>query len=228
MTEERQATKPYVVVVGGGKVGYALAKHLLERDYEVTVIEKSAERADWIAHQLGSASVMVGDGDEVAFLGITGIERAGVLVAATGDDEDNLIACQIAKARFSVPRTIARVNSPTNVRLFQRLGIDVPVSATELLMALIEAELSISDTVKGIAVKASGASLVDVALPELSSLVGRPVEDVRLRDGEMVVCIVRGGRPVVPAPGTVIEAGDELIIYTQSLDVERVRDLVAG
>jgi trk/ktr system potassium uptake protein len=223
-----QRTTPYVIVVGGGKVGYHLARHLLDRGYEVTLLEKEKLRAQWLSHQLGSCSIMVGDGDEMAFLATTGIERAGVVVGATGDDEDNLVACQLAKRKFNVPRTIARVNDPENVRLFQALGIDVAVSATELLMGLIEAELSGSDTVKGVAVKASGATLVDVALPELSSLVGRHVSDIRLSEGDMVVCIVRGGKPVVPRPDLVIEPGDELIIYSTTLDVERVRELVTN
>lgn len=219
---------PYVVVVGGGKVGFALGRHLLERGYEVTIIEKDRVRAEQIEHELGTSCVMVGDGDEVSFLSSTGIERAGVVVAATGDDEDNLVACQLAKARFKVPRTIARVNSPANVKLFRALGIDVPVSATELLMGLIESELSGGDVVRGVAVKASGANLVDVALPELSLLVGKRVADIRLSQGEFVVCIVRAGAPVMPAPETVIEKGDELIIYSQTLDIEHVRELVAG
>ena len=223
-----QRTTPYVIVVGGGKVGYHLARHLLDRGYEVTLVEKDPVRAQWLSHQLGSCSIMVGDGDEMAFLATTGIERAGVVVGATGDDEDNLVACQLAKRKFNVPRTIARVNDPENVRLFQLLGIDVAVSATELLMGLIEAELSGSDTVKGVAVKASGATLVDVALPELSSLVGRHVSDIRLSEGDLVVCIVRDGKPVVPRPDLVIEPGDELIIYSTTLDVESVRELVSS
>jgi trk system potassium uptake protein TrkA len=217
---------PYVIVIGGGKVGYHLAKHLLERGYEVTLIEKDKVRSGWLAHHLGACCVMVGDGDEMAFLATTGIERAGVVVGATGDDEDNLIACQLAKRKFNVPRTIARVNDPDNVNLFRAVGIDVAVSATELLMGLIEAELSGSGAVKGVAVKASGANLVDVALPELSSLVGRRVADFKLDDGEMVVCIVRAGRPVMPQPEVIIERGDELIIYSTTLDVDRVRELV--
>jgi trk system potassium uptake protein len=219
--------RPYVLIIGGGKVGFYLAKHLIERGYEVTLVEKNRDRAEWISHQLGTVSLMVGDGDEMAFLGTTGIERAGVVVACTGDDEDNLIACQLAKRKFGVPRTIARVNNPVNVKVFSTLGIDVPVSATELLMGLIEAELGHSELVRGIAVKASGASLVDVALPELSSMVGRRLDEVTLPEGEMVVCIVRGGKPVVPRPEEVVQRGDELIIYSQTLDVERVSEAVS-
>ena len=222
-----QRARRYVLVIGGGKVGYFLARHLLERDYEVTVVEKDPTSAANIEHDLGPASVMRGDGDEMAFLATTGIERADVVVGATGDDEDNLVACQLAKRKFNVPRTIARVNNPNNVKLFRALGIDASVSATELLMGLIEAELSGSELVRGIAVKASGANLFDVALPELSSLVGKRVDQINLPDGEMLVCIVRGGRPVIPLPDLVVDRGDELIIYSQTLDFESVRESVS-
>ena len=222
------AERPYVIVVGGGKVGFYLAKHLIERGYEVTLVEKDPVRAEWIEHQLGTVSVMIGDGDEMAFLATTGIERAGVVVAATGDDEDNLVACQLAKGKFHVARTIARVNNPVNVEVFKALGIDVPVSATELLMGLIEAELSTSEMVRGVAVKASGASLVDVALPEMSSLIGKRVGEIALPRGDVLVCIVRKGEPVVPRPDEVIAQGDELIVYSRTLDVESVRESLVG
>ena len=222
-----EAQRPYVLVIGGGNVGYHLARHLLERDYEVTLVEKNRVRAEEITHELGSCSIMVGDGDEMAFLATTGIERADVVVAATGDDEDNLVACQLAKRTFKVQRTIARVSDPRHVKLFRALGIDVPVSATELLMGLIEAELN-TELVRGVAVKASGANLVDVALPELSSLVGKTVGEIKLPGGELLVCIVRNGEAVVPRPEEVIEQGDELIFYSQTLDIESVRELVAS
>jgi trk system potassium uptake protein TrkA len=223
----KKAERPYVLIIGGGKVGFYLAKHLIERGYEVTLCEKNAQRAEWITHQLGTVSLMVGDGDEMAFLATTGIERAGVVVACTGDDEDNLIACQLAKRKFGVPRTIARVNNPSNVGVFKALGIDVPVSATELLMGLIEAELGHSELVRGVAVKASGACLVDVALPELSTLLGERLDSLNLPEGEVVVCIVRNGQPLVPRPDEVVQKGDELIIYSTTLDVERVSETVS-
>jgi len=215
--------RPYVLIIGGGKVGFFLARHLIERDYEVTLVEKDRERAERIEQMLGSVIVMVGDGDEMEFLGRTGIERAGVVVACTGDDEDNLIACQLAKGKFRVPRTIARVNNPVNVKVFQALGVDAPISATELLMGLIESELSSSEMVRGVAVKASGAALVDVALPNLSKLSGQQLGRVSLPEGAIVVCIVRDGKPVPPRPEEVIQAQDELIVYSRQLDVEDVR-----
>ena len=116
--------------------GY-LSRDLLERGDEVTLVEKDPARADWLEGQLGSI-VMRGDGDEMAFLSTTGVERADAVLAVTGDDEDNLIALQLAKKHFNVPLTIARVNNPANVEIFKALGVDEAVSATEILLKALE------------------------------------------------------------------------------------------
>ncbi len=134
----------YVIVIGGGKVGYYLARDLLERGDEVLLVEKDAVRADWLTTQLGSI-VMNGDGDEMSFLSTTGIERADFVIAATGDDEDNLVALQIAKKHFNVPHTIARVNNPNNIRIFKILGVDEAISATELLLQAMEQKIPDDD-----------------------------------------------------------------------------------
>lgn len=131
----------YVIVIGGGKVGYYLARDLMERGEEVTLLEKDGARADWLESQVGSI-VMKGDGDEMAFLSTTGMERADVVIAATGDDEDNLIALQLAKKRFNVPLTIARVNNPANVDIFKTLGVDEAISATDILLGAMEQKLA--------------------------------------------------------------------------------------
>jgi trk system potassium uptake protein TrkA len=130
----------YAIVIGGGKVGYYLARDLLDRGEEVTLVEKESTRAEWLESQLGSI-VMRGDGDEMAFLSTTGIERADVVLAVTGDDEDNLVALQLAKKSFNVPRTVARVNNPANVEIFKALGVDEAVSATEVLLGAIEPKI---------------------------------------------------------------------------------------
>jgi trk system potassium uptake protein TrkA len=131
----------YVIVIGGGKVGYFLARDLLDRGNEVTLIEMDAARAQWLESQLGSI-VMRGHGDEMAFLATTGIERADVVLAVTGDDEDNLISLQLAKKKFNVPLTIARVNNPANVEIFKTLGVDEAISATEVLLAAMEQKIA--------------------------------------------------------------------------------------
>src|SRR6266566_4367536 len=119
----------YAIVIGGGKVGYYLSRDLLDRGDEVTLVEKDQTRAEWLESQLGSI-VMRGDGDEMAFLSTTGIERA--------DDEVNLVALQLAKKHFNVPLTISRFNNPANVDIFKALGIDEAVSATEILRNALE------------------------------------------------------------------------------------------
>src|SRR2546421_149476 len=131
----------YVIVVGGGTVGYYLSRDLVERGHEVTLIEKDGRRADWLETQLGSI-VMRGDGCEVRFLAQTGIERADAIIAVTADDEDNLIALQMAKKHFRVKKTIARVNNPTNVEIFKMLGVDEAVSATDVLLGALEPPLT--------------------------------------------------------------------------------------
>ena len=135
----------YVIVIGGGKVGYYLSRDLLEAGHEVTIVEKDPERFDRLTSQLGSCA-MLGDGDEMSFLATTGIERANVVVAVTGDDEDNLVALQLAKRRFNVEVTVARVNNPANVHIFRELGIDFAISATELLRDVIERTIIKSET----------------------------------------------------------------------------------
>jgi len=127
----------YAIVIGGGRVGYFLSRDLLERGDEVTLVENDAARAEWLESQLGSI-VMYGDGDEMAFLSTTGIERADAVLAVTGDDARNLVALQLAKRHFNVPLAIARVNNPANVEIFKALGIDEAISATEILLNALE------------------------------------------------------------------------------------------
>ncbi|MFZ0216158.1 MAG: TrkA family potassium uptake protein [Candidatus Dormiibacterota bacterium] len=134
----------YVIVIGGGKVGYFLSRDLAERGDEVTLVEKDPLRADWLEGQLGSI-VVRGDGDEMALLSTTGVDRADAVLAVTGDDEDNLVALQLAKKAFNVPLTIARVNNPANVDIFRQLGVDQAVSATEILLRAIEPGLDESE-----------------------------------------------------------------------------------
>jgi trk system potassium uptake protein len=131
----------YAIVIGGGQVGYFLCRDLLERGDEVTLVERDPARAEWLESQLGSC-VMLGDGDEMAFLSTTGIERADAVMAVTGEDEDNLVALQLAKKHFNVPLTVARVNNPANVEFFKALGVDEAVSATELLLSALETKVT--------------------------------------------------------------------------------------
>ncbi len=130
----------FIVVAGAGKVGFHLARALVA-EHELLIIENDPGRADYVAEELGDEVVMQGDACDAATMERAGMERADLVVAVTGDDEDNLTFCQIAKAKFNVPRAVARINNPQNETLFKQLGIDATVSATTLIMAHIEQEL---------------------------------------------------------------------------------------
>src|SRR3989304_3329930 len=129
----------YIIVVGGGKVGYYLAKELVEEGHEVLVMEKDAVKAERIAEELGDIALR-GDGCEASIMEMAGFSRADMVIAVTGDDEDNLVVCQVAKVKFNVPRAVARINNPKNEEIFKRLGIDTTVSATAAILAHIEQE----------------------------------------------------------------------------------------
>src|SRR4030067_1531623 len=135
----------HAIVIGGGKVGYYLAKELLEGNHEVLVIEKDGAKCERIAQELGDI-VLKGDGCEAATMEIAGFGRADMVIAVTGDDEDNLVTCQVAKVKFNVPRTVARINNPKNEEIFKRLGIDTTVSATAAILAQIAQELPTQPT----------------------------------------------------------------------------------
>src|SRR3972149_6109368 len=123
----------YIIVVGGGRVGYYLTKALLGEGHEVLLVEKDAAICETITDELGSVCLR-GDGCEATTLAEVGTDRADMLIAVTGDDEDNLVACQVAKHKFNVPRTIARIGNPQNEMLFKKLGIDVTVSSTKIIL----------------------------------------------------------------------------------------------
>jgi len=202
----------YVIVVGAGKVGFYLSRHLLEAGYEVALIEKEHARASLVAAQLGSCSVLVGDGDETAFLATSGIERADVVAAVTGDDEDNLVACQLAKRQFRVPRTVARVNNPRNVQLFHQLGVDVAVSATELILGVIETGLAGHGDFLQMPISGSESSVIRVTVP-VGPAVGRQVGEIAELEQERILLLVRDGRELTPE--TRLQAGDQIVMFTE-------------
>src|SRR5512136_2459721 len=130
----------YIIIVGGGRLGYHLLKALLKEGHEVLVIEKDPRICKTITDELGSVCYR-GDGCEAATLAEVGTGRADMMVAVTGDDEDNLVACQVAKYKYNVPRTIARIRNPKNEALFKKLGVDVTVSTTDIILEAIEREV---------------------------------------------------------------------------------------
>ena len=169
----------YIIVVGGGRVGYYLIKALLEEGHEVLLLEKNATTCRGINDELGIVCTQ-GDGCEAATLAQVGTARADMFVAVTGDDEDNLVACQLAKYKFKVPRTIARIRNPQNETLSKKLGVDITVSATGMILDAIEREVPTHPLTHLATFRDKGLVMVDVRIPAESKAVGKRIKALAL------------------------------------------------
>jgi trk system potassium uptake protein TrkA len=217
----------YVVVVGGGNVGYYLTKELLAAGHEVVMIEKDPHRARFIADELGSI-VVANDGCEGRYQAEAGMARADVMAAVTGDDEDNLVACQVAKMRFNVPRAIARVNNPKNEALFRQLAIDDTVSPTRSILGVIEHEIPIHDLLHLTELEGGEVQIVEAQLDAGSPVIGRELGDLELPSGSTVAVVVRNDRAVPPRPEMRLRVGDKLLAVTSADEEEELRRLLIG
>jgi trk system potassium uptake protein TrkA len=217
----------YVIVIGGGNVGYYLTKDLSVAGHEVLLLEKERMRAQRLVEELGEVALQ-GDGCEARVMEEVGFGRADVIVAVTGEDEDNLIVCQMAKQRFNVPRTIARVNSPHNEALFAQLGIDTTVSSTRIIFNLIEQEIE-SDHVVPLAALARGnLEIVSIELSDRSPVTGRAVGEVALPGDAHIVAILRGSKALLPSPNAVLQTGDTLLTLVATERECDLRGVFAG
>lgn len=207
----------YIIIVGAGNVGYYLAKELLTQGHEVLLIEKDAAKLARIEDELGSIG-MKGDGCEAATIEEAGAERANLFVAVTDGDEDNLVACQVAKNRFNVPRTIARIGNPKNENLFREVGIDVTVSTTNIILDYISQEMSKPPQLKRLSIFQNGErEIVEITVPADSINVGRRIKDLPLPEGDDLILIIRKDHGIqLPTPMTVIEAEDRIVAVTRS------------
>ena len=218
----------YIIIVGGGRVGYYLTRALLAEGHEVLIVEKNTTYCQNINEELGSVCVN-GDGCEAATLAEIGTDRADMFVAVTGDDEDNLVACQVAKHKFNVPRTIARIRNPQNEALFKKLGIDVAVSGTNIILENIEAEVPTHPLTHLKEIRSRGLEIVEVKIPPDSKTVGKAVKKLSLPEGSILSLIIREARkPVVPTGNTVIQAGDQIIAVTRPESEETLRASLRG
>ncbi len=218
----------YIIVVGGGQLGYHLARALLAESHEVLLIEKEAAPSQKLINELGSVAVR-GDGCEASVLAKAGTSRADMLVAVTGDDEDNLVACQVAKHKFAVPRTIARVRNPRNESLFRKLGVDVTVSSTNLILEHIEHEMPSHPLMHLMVMHDRSLEIVEVTIPAGSASVGRKVKDLALPAETVLSLIVRPGqKPVIPGPDTILNAEDQIIAISPAESEEALRASLTG
>ncbi len=218
----------YIIVVGGGRVGYYLIKALLDEGHEVLLVEREAAICEAINDELGSVCLR-GDGCEAATLAEVGTDRADMLIAVTGDDEDNLVACQVAKHKFNVPRTVARIRNPKNETLFKKLGIDITISSTNIILESIEVEVPTHPLTHLLAIRDKGLEIVEVKIPPESTTVGKLVKELSLPPGSVLSLIIRKERkPVVPTVNTVLQAGDQVIAVTTPESEEALRATLRG
>jgi len=217
----------YILIVGAGKVGYFLAKRLCVNRHTVSVVEKDKAICEEIAKEL-EALVINGDGCDPRILEEAGIERADVVAAVTGDDEDNLVICQLAKERFGIQRTVGRVNNPDNEHTFAELGIDVPVDSTKIIAKIIEEEVSFSDFVNLMSFKRGKLAIVRVDLPQDSSVINKEIKDIALPPDSVLVSIVRGEEVIIPKGDTVLKTGDDVIAITVIGNEPQMLDILVG
>ncbi len=213
----------YIIIVGAGKVGWNLARELLEKGGEVTLIENNRERYLTVEQEL-EHHIQYGDASELWVLERAGISRADMVIAVTGDDEDNILICQVAKEKYLVDRIIARVNNPRNRDHFELLGITPLVSATDLILRLIEHEVPEYGLVHLLDLPEQRLEIIELLLAEDSRAAGQRVGDLQMPEGTLLISVLREGTGFVPNSETVLEAGDEILAV---LDPTVEEDLTA-
>jgi trk system potassium uptake protein TrkA len=206
----------YILITGGGKVGANLARVLLsDGKHEVTLIEQRRDRFERLEQEF-EHQVLLGDATEIFVLERAGIARPPDIVAAlTGDDEDNLIICQLSKEKYGVQKVIARVNDPRNQAHFDLLGISPTVSATRGLMALIEHEVPEHDLVHLLELRKENLEIVEVQIDNGAPAAGKTVEKLDLPEGSRLISIMRNGRSEIAVGSTELQPGDQVLAILQ-------------
>jgi trk system potassium uptake protein TrkA len=217
-----------VSIAGGGVVGQSIARDLVRNGHEVLIIESDPAVVGRQPEELG-LRWFAGDACEVSTLHLSGFGAADVVVAATGDDEDNLVVSLLAKQEFAVPRVIARVNHPKNQWLFNETwGVDVFVSTPHLITALVEEAVSVGTLVRLLHFAEGKAGLVEVTLADESPAAGRAIAELGMPRDSSVVAVIRERRVVVPRGDTTLHVGDEVIALVTEDSEEPVRRILIG
>lgn len=218
----------YIIIVGGGKVGYHLAKMLKKDNHQIAIIEKNKGICNEIAEEQPDILVIHGDGCESKNLKDAGAEKANVIAAVTGFDEDNLVICQLAKERFNIPRTVARVNDPDNEHIFGELGVDVPVNSTSIIANIIEEEASLEDFTDLMTLRKGKISLIRVDLTSESPVVGKRLSEVNLPSNCVVAAILRGEEVLIPDGKIEFAEGDDVVVVSSIENEDAVLERLLG
>lgn len=217
----------YVIIVGAGKVGLNLGRELRAKGHEVTLVEHNADSFAKVEEEF-EHSVQYGDGSELWVLERAGVERSEMVIAVTGDDEDNILICQVAREKYGVERIIARCNNPRNLQHFELLGIKPAVSATDLILRLIEHEVPKYGLVHLLDLPQERLEIIELEVQERSFAAGKEVRELGLPDGSLVIAILRDGTGFVPLADSVVEAGDELLLVLDTGLEEKITTRLAA
>jgi trk system potassium uptake protein TrkA len=218
----------YIIVIGVGRLGYYLIKALLDEGHEVLAIEKDVNVCEIVVGEMGSVCIR-GDGCEASTLAEVGTSRADMFIAVTGDDEDNLVACQVAKHKFNVPRTTARIRNPKNEAIFKKLGIDVTVSSTNIILERIEEEVPTHPLTHLLTIRDKGLEIVQIRIPPKSITAGKTVRELSLPSGSTLSLIIRKAhKPIIPKANTILQDEDQIIAVTTPESEEALRAILRG
>jgi trk system potassium uptake protein TrkA len=220
----------YIVIVGGGKVGYYLAKTLVPGKHRIVLMEESDAQCNKISGELNDLGISLvhGDGTDIHYLQDAEIEHADILIAVTGYDQDNLVACQLAKDYFSVPRTIARVNNPKNIQVFKQLGVDSVVSSTAHIASIIEHEVDWASINQMLKQKVGDVRIKDIAVSQTSLAAGKTVANLDLPKGTILISVIRDKDAFIPDGQTQILAGDSVITLSHDDNMKKLTEYFSG
>lgn len=213
----------YIIIVGGGKVGYYLAKTLLSYKHRVVVIEPVKEMCEKVANEL-NIPVCNGDGTTIDILTEMNVSKSDIFIAVTGRDEDNLIACQLAKRNFGVKRTIARVNNPKNIQVFERLGVDMAVSSTSIIADLIEQEVDYSGMKTLLKLKNGRIVLSEILISEKSPASNKSLKDISVPRDCILISVIRDEEVIIPNGFTTLQPGDYIIAVSSMEDQQELKN----
>ncbi|MCL4516627.1 MAG: NAD-binding protein [Firmicutes bacterium] len=216
----------FVIVVGGGKVGFYLTKTLIEAGHEVLLLEKDAMKARGLEDNFGDVAVQ-GDGTELATLQNVGASRADVVAAVTGHDEDNIVVCQMAK-KLGCKRVIGRVNNPKNEDAFLMLDIKTTVNSTQLIYHLVEEQVGLQGIIPLLELRGGKAEIVELEISAGSPAVGKPVKELNLPEDCLLVSVMREEEIIFPRGETVLSGGDTVIALTARGKAHLLRDALIG
>ncbi len=197
----------FILIVGAGKVGLNAARTLGHMGHEAVVVEQRRSRYNLLAPELEDR-IIFGDGTEMLILEHAGIARADMVVAVTGDDEDNVIIAQMARMKWNVPKVVARVNDPRNIPTFRLVGIDAIMCAATRLISTIMHELPVHKFVPLLSLRKENLELVELEVAESSPFAGKAIDDIELPEGVLLTAIIRGGEALLARGGETLQPGD--------------------